>query len=217
MRRSEAAKLVAMLSAAYRDAAISDATSELYETMLADLEFAVTQQAVARLICTSKWLPTVAEIRATAADIQLGPVRSGGEAWGDVLAEIRRTGYIGVPRFNDPLVARCSDIMTWRGLCLGDNEAADRARFIELYDNLAARERHDIVAGRALPEPARGLALPSPVGLLLAAPRERGDVLSASELFRGASEVVKATKAEAARPARRWTAEELDEELRRMS
>lgn len=169
MRRSEAAKLVATLSAAWRDAPISEATSEVYEAMLADLDFGIAQEAVHRLINTSKWLPTVAEIRATAANVQRGPVRSGGEAWGDVLAEIRRTGYIGAPRFNDPLVARCVDLMTWRGLCLGENEAADRARFIDLYDNLAARQREDEVAGRALPEPKRGLALPSPVGNLMRA------------------------------------------------
>ena len=86
---------------------------------------------------------------------------------GDVLAEIRRTGVYGVPSFADPLVTECVRIMTWRGLCLGENEAADRARFIELYDGLATRWRVDAVAGRALPAPVGGLALPSPVGRLL--------------------------------------------------
>jgi hypothetical protein len=158
-----------MLAAAYRDAPISDDTAGVYETMLLDLPFAACQQAVARLICTSKWLPTVAEIRAAATDVERGPVRSGGEAYGDVLAEIRRTGSYGLPSFVDPLVAECVRLMGWRGLCLGTNEAADRARFVELYDALARRGRADEVVGHALPRSPSGLGLPSPVGKLLAA------------------------------------------------
>jgi hypothetical protein len=165
----EAAKLVAMLAAAYRDTKISAETSRVYETMLADLELETAKAAVARLIATSKWLPTIAEIRSTAADVERGPVRTGGEAWGDVLAEIRRTGYIGAPSFRDPVVTDCVHMMTWRGLCLGENEAADRARFIELYENLAQRRRDDVVAGRELPTPRGGLGLPSPVGNLMRA------------------------------------------------
>jgi hypothetical protein len=186
MQRSEAAKLVAMISAAWRDAAISDATAEIYETMLADLSFETAQQAVARLIATNKWLPTIAEIRATAADIEHGPARKGGEAYGDVLAEIRRTGAYGVPTFKDPVVAECVRLMTWRGLCLGDNEAADRARFIELYDGLQTRVRADVVAGRALPAPVQGLGLPSRIGFIPRALPEpsRHSRINAAELDR---------------------------------
>ncbi len=216
MQRSETAQILTMLSAAFRDAPISEMTAELYETMLADLDFQACKTAVFRLIRTSKWLPTIAEVRGAVADVQLGPKRSGGEAYGDVLAEIRRTGYIGVPRFNDPVVSRCVELMTWRGLCLGENEAADRARFIELYDSLAERERRDVVAGIALPPARGGLALPSAIGRLLGPARPRGDVLSASELLAGATKVAEATAPESARPARQWTAEELDEELRRV-
>jgi hypothetical protein len=166
----EAAKLVAMLSAAYRDAPISEQTSEVYEAMLADLDFAAGQQAVQRLICSSKWLPTVAEIRAAAADVKHGPVRAGGEAWGDLVEAIRRVGsYRPAPTFADPLVTECVKAMGWRELCLGSNDAADRAKFVALYDSLAGRERAGIVAG-ALPEAPRGFALPPVATLALPSP-----------------------------------------------
>lgn len=162
MQRSESAKLVTMLSAAYRDAPISDDTAAVYEAMLADLDFEVAKQAVQRLICSSKWLPTVAEIRAAAADVTLGPVRAGGEAWGDVVAAIRKVGsYRPPPTFEDPIVDECVKALTWRGLCLGENEAADRAKFVQMYDALAARRRVDVAAGRALPAPPQGFALPA--------------------------------------------------------
>src|SRR5690349_9625631 len=134
MRRSEAAQIVAMLVAAYRDKSVTEATVEVYETMLSDLDFEACKAAVTRVIATSKWFPTVAEIRHAAASERLGAVRAGGEAYGDVVSAIRSVGsYRPAPTFDDPVVNECVRIMTWRGLCLGDNEAADRARFIELY------------------------------------------------------------------------------------
>ncbi len=169
MTKSEARQLVAVLFAAYQQANIREKTLEVYETMLADLEFHPTQQAIMRLVATSKWLPTIAEIRAMSVDLKFGPQRSGLEAWGDVVAAIRAVGSYGCPKFEDPCVAECVRIMDWRTLCLSENDTADRARFVELYDNLQTRERRDHVAGRQLP-PAQGmvsLERVSPHALLL--------------------------------------------------
>jgi hypothetical protein len=106
-------------------------------------------------MATSKFLPTIAEIRAAAVEMAHGARRLGGEAWGDVGSEIRRVGAYGEPQFTDPVAAECVRLMGWRNLCLGTNDAADRARFVELYDGLAVRARADQVAGEAL-------ALPKP-------------------------------------------------------
>jgi hypothetical protein len=81
-------------------------------------------------------------------------MRSPVEAWGDVGMAIRRTGYIGVPRFSDPLVAECVRAMGWRNLCIGDSpEASDRARFCELYQDKQRKQRLFDVSepGRLLP------------------------------------------------------------------
>lgn len=165
MKRTEAAKIMAILVAAYPNAQVSEQTSEIYESMLADLDFETCKAAVMRLLAGSKFMPSIAEIRTTAADIQHGPKRLGGEAWGDVVAEIRRVGYIGTPRFSDPCVAEVVRMLGWQQLCKGESsEASDRARFIELYDGLQQRARADVVAGHALP-PARGhaaLSVPEP-------------------------------------------------------
>jgi len=68
MNRSELARVVALLSAAYPNAQISVATSEVYEEFLADLEARHVLAAVRRLVNISKFLPTIAEIRETARD-----------------------------------------------------------------------------------------------------------------------------------------------------
>lgn len=63
MKASESAKLVMMLMAAFPNGKTSEATSKVYEEMLADLDFAAARRAVTNLIRTAKFLPTVAEIR----------------------------------------------------------------------------------------------------------------------------------------------------------
>jgi hypothetical protein len=161
MTKTEAAKLVAVIQALWPRPPITDRTSLAYEGNLSDLDFELCQVALSRLAKTSRWLPTVADIRSVACDVEHGPARLGAEAWGDVLAEIRRVGTYGLPRFADPVTVECVRALDWRGLCLGTNESADRARFVELYEGLAARGRSDVVAGHVLP-PARGLSAALP-------------------------------------------------------
>jgi len=149
----ESAKVVAMLMAAYPQAQMTRQTSGMYERMLADLDRDVAVAAVERLIGSAKWLPTIAEIRFAAAEVRYGPRRLGGEAWGDVVAEMRRVGSYGAPRFQDPIVTDAVRMLGWQGLCSSTNEVADRARFVELYDGLAERNRKETVV-------SKGLALP---------------------------------------------------------
>lgn len=154
MKRREVAQIVATLAAAYPNAQVSEATSAVYERMLLDLDFETTERAVARLLGTSRFLPTIAEIRGAAADLALGPVRSGAEAWLDVIEEIRRVGQYEAPKFADPLVAEIVRKCGWYGLCTDDNLVSDRARFIEAYDAAAGRKRADVASGIPLPATA---------------------------------------------------------------
>ena len=159
MTPAEAAKAVAMLQAAYPAARWSEPTIDLYEHLLAELDFNLARDAIVRIIRSSKFLPTVAEILDAVADIGIGPMRSAVEAWGDVVMAIRLTGYIGVPKFSDPLVADCVRAMGWRNLCIGDSpEASDRARFCELYQDKQRKQRVLDVSepGRLLPVRSEG-------------------------------------------------------------
>lgn len=159
MTPNESAKLVAMVLGAFprgipQNPELARKTAEVYKRMLLDLDYEVAERAVARLIATSRFLPTVSEIRAAAVDVTQGAVRQGGEAWGDVNMAIRRFGRYREPVFDDPIVAECVKQLGWQSLCNSTNDVADRARFIELYDGLAERVRRDEVAGPALALPA---------------------------------------------------------------
>lgn len=156
MKKSEAAELVASLMAAYPAAQTNNATSRVYESMLADLDCRAANAAVAALIQTRQFMPTVADIRATVLELQNGGVAPGGEAWGMVLAAVRRWGAYRTPgtdfQFDDEITAKCVKSLGWSEICGSENQQADRARFIELYDKLAAhahREQQSPVLGAA--------------------------------------------------------------------
>lgn len=154
MLESEVAKLVAALVAAYPNARVTERTCQVYEAMLTDLDFGAAQMASARLIATTRFLPTIAEIRAAVVDMTLGPRRTGIEAWGDVVAEIgrlKRAGPSAKPQFDDEDVAAVVKSLGWHQLCFGDSEASDRARFVEAYEIASKQRRLEIVCGRATP------------------------------------------------------------------
>ena len=147
MTKLQASELVATLMAAFPQSQVSEATTGVYEEDLAELDFAIGIKACTRLRRTCKFLPSVAEILSAVADIEYGPQRPGGEAWCDVLEQSRRVGYCGTPRFEDPIVTEIVRRTGWREMCLSQDGAPDRARFIELYDQLARQARLDLVSG----------------------------------------------------------------------
>lgn len=152
MKPSEAAELVAVLMAAYPSAKSTPRTSEVYERMLMDLDVRAANAAVERLLATSRFMPTVAEIREACMDLMHGDRKAGGEAWGECLQSISRFGVYRVPGqdfvFQDPVIDRVVRALGWTNLCSSENQAADRARFIELYDQLAIGARKQINAGQ---------------------------------------------------------------------
>jgi hypothetical protein len=151
--RPEAAKLVAVIIAACpaqgskldreRQLAMVDA----FEALLGDLEYTHAAAAVRVLLQTRTWMPSVADIRATVVELERGPVRAGGDAWGGVLAAMKREGAYREPGtdfvFRDPVTMRCVQRLGWQELCLSENTIADRARFIQLYDELAQQARKE--------------------------------------------------------------------------
>jgi hypothetical protein len=151
MTETEAQRLVTVLVTAFPTvmtrltAEQQRQTMTTYRQMLMDLDYVLANAALARLIGSTKFMPTVAEIRDTALSLSKTEQVAGGEAWGSVLKAIAREGAYRMPGtdfvFLDPVTAKCVAALGWQNLCLSDNPVAERARFIELYDKLAGRER----------------------------------------------------------------------------
>jgi hypothetical protein len=149
MNRQEASRIVAVIIAACPaqsgrlDAGRASSMVDTYASLLADLSYEQVNAAVTVLLQTRTWMPSVADIRGTALELARGPVRPGGEAWGSVLRAISEQGVYRTPGddfvFRDAITARCVSALGWTVLCNSENQAADRARFIELYDRLASQ------------------------------------------------------------------------------
>lgn len=92
MTADEWVEVSALLQAVYHRTDLSTETIRSYGMLLADLDTAAVQKAVVELCQTSKWLPTVAEIRAAIAD-HVAPLLSPGEAWERALKWAEKGAY----------------------------------------------------------------------------------------------------------------------------
>lgn len=147
MTEVESQKLVTMLVTAYPNwigrlpSDQQQTTMALYRRMILDLSYASANAAIERMIATSRFPPAIAEIREAVQTLELGPARTGAEAWGDVMRGFQRFAIDSSPRFDDPAVDRLVRSFGWRELSLSENTTADRARFIDAYERIAATER----------------------------------------------------------------------------
>jgi hypothetical protein len=152
MTPGEAQQITAVLAMAFPNSQFSEGNAAAYEKLLSRFEFEPTLRAVELLADTHKFLPAFSEIRDAMLELENGTRRRGAEAWGDVVAEIRRVGAYGAPKFADELTAYAVERCGWRNLCLeGSNDAADRARFIEVYEAASERKQRAEKSGLALP------------------------------------------------------------------
>ena len=141
----EVRKLVAVLMGAFPAIRTAPNTAAVFERMLCDLDYAAANAAIERLLATSRFMPSVAEIREATLALTAGEQRPGGDGWGDVLDAVSRFGIYRVPgadfQFEDSVVAHCVRQLGWEEICNSENQVADRARFIELYERHAKIDR----------------------------------------------------------------------------
>lgn len=134
-------KLLDIIVDAYPQFELSPGRIDLYKKMLSDLDVEALAAAVKQHIATSKFPPTIAELRQGAATVSGPALPSYADAWEEVLGEVRRVGYLGAPSFSHPLIAKAVAVMGWRDLCASDvsETATWRAQFRDIYNSYAAR------------------------------------------------------------------------------
>jgi hypothetical protein len=139
----EILSVLKILGDVYPSHRLSSSAVEVYVRLLADIPAMLLEQAALDHISRSAFFPAIAEMRAAAFNIleSADPLPGGYEAWAEVQAEIGRVGHAGVPDFSNPITARVVEQLGWRYLCLSENPVADRAHFVQAYQELAARKR----------------------------------------------------------------------------
>ena len=163
------AQIVGVISAAYPNFNPSPQTVDVYYQTLKDLP--EDELKAAALHCVSeagrKFAPSVGELRGAVSELRdmATNLPSSFQAWQEVLRQFNLTGSYGTPEFSHPLITRAVNSLGWRELCLSENQVADRARFIQCYEQLQERARRDDLL---LPEvrgyiEEHGARLPAPV------------------------------------------------------
>jgi hypothetical protein len=162
MNHKEFVGVMAFLSAAYPRYQLTDETLEAYRAIVGDLSVDLLRAAALQIASRdSPWFPSAGELRSAAFRLleREAGVPSAGEAWGEVVRLIGTDGHIRVPEFSNPLIKMAVDgVGGWRELCFSENSVADRARFLQVYEVLAKREREAAVQLPAVAEAVKALA-----------------------------------------------------------
>lgn len=146
MTKAEALQCVTILAGAFPRPEMTEATVRIYVECLLEHDARTVQTAIRRLVVTSRFLPTIAEIREAVTANATPEWPTPGDAWARVMHLVRKIGSYGtLPSATpfDRMVKRCIEgIGGWSYLCdETKNIMADRAHFLRVYEQNVARER----------------------------------------------------------------------------
>lgn len=113
---------------------------ELWYNALNDIPMEVAEAALMKWVATNKWSPTIAEIRETVTGVKHGEKKDWSEAWADVRLAIQRFGMYRAGEAMDsfePITREAVRRLGFYNLCVSENEISARARFREVFENLA--------------------------------------------------------------------------------
>lgn len=181
--QSEMAQVVAVISSAYPNFAVTKETMQVYYDLLNDLPTDLLKAATLKCCAEAgrKFAPSVGEIRGAAAELHARAqgVPSVLEAWNEVCNapksgetrtvtdEYTKTGAVIIDvkkyKWSHPLVQRVALMLGFPAFPATDNESVDRAHFFKQYEAELQRYNGEAVelpqVTRYL-ETARQVALP---------------------------------------------------------
>jgi Loader and inhibitor of phage G40P len=118
-------------------------TAALWEKAFSDMDYPTAEKALIKVLSTSRFFPTVADIREAAAQINQPRIMDAMEAWGLIVQAIRKYGMYRQKEGLDSLpddVRAMANRFTWRELCLNENPDTMRAQFRMAWETQSKRE-----------------------------------------------------------------------------
>lgn len=139
MDRSEAMKIVGLLEGSYRGQPSPPERIEVYVNRLLDLDYDAAMLGAMTLVETSKFYPSIAELREAATVGLTTDLPDPDAAWQMVSAVIH-----GAPRAElPPVVRELVESMGVHDLRTSTNPMADRAHFLRMYEAKRRRAAQD--------------------------------------------------------------------------
>lgn len=155
MTRAETAMLLALMAAAWPKFEPDDAKVALWHELFEDTDFRVAQVALKKLMLSSPYPPTIADMRREVLAVTTPPEDriTPAEAWGLVKKcfskySINREKEV-LERLPGP-VADTVRYMGWRELCMSDEGEIVRAQFMRMFDQVATRRREEALLPPAM-------------------------------------------------------------------
>ena len=166
MTKKETINLFGILIAAYpnfdkfKDDNQVEGMVNMWASLFADDDSAIVGLAVKKHIMTSKWPPSIAEIREIMADITHPDLIPPDQAWAavsDLLYAVGEYSTGEAHRNLPPLIAQTVDAIGWhtlyqlhRGSYGGNKDGMDRVAFMDLYRPAYERARQDACCSASL-------------------------------------------------------------------
>ena len=123
-----------------------DDSIAIWYQMLKDIDYPVANAAIKTYMFTSKFPPTIAEIRELCADTKHGKIQDWGEGWETACRMIRKYGSYNEGAAlaeMDDLTRQTVQRLGYRDLCMSVKPETDRANFRMIYEQIADRKKLD--------------------------------------------------------------------------
>ena len=141
-KQKEIIKILCGFRQAFPNTKADSDTMLIYSYALMDMEVGLIYAAMMKILHTSTFFPSVAEIRSTAEKLlnfnRMNTLPTAGEAWEEVQKQVRKVGpYSSQPwEFSCPEVEKAARQFGLMELCrLQENEVnTARAQFMRIYD-----------------------------------------------------------------------------------
>ena len=133
---------------------------------LSDVDDTLLKMAVKNHIERSQWLPSIAEIRASAVSLmrQASPAdQDWSRAWSELQRQIRVIGYVGKPEWTNPALAKTVEHLGgWQAVCFNeDPEGVFRKQFKDVYEVVIERMERSVTQSPAVREFVASMTAPA--------------------------------------------------------
>ena len=120
------------------------AAFNIWYQLLQDIDYKIANAAIQKYMLTSKFPPTIADIREQAASVVSGEKPLWSDGWEEVVRAIKNYGSYGQKEAMESMseITRMAvRRMGYIDLCRSENPVADRANFRMIFEQIAEREQ----------------------------------------------------------------------------
>jgi hypothetical protein len=167
MNKQETTKIIGVLMMAYpryadnyKDINKLNSTIDLWCELLGDIPYNVANIVIQKLILTSEFPPTIADIRKQVANITNKEHLDSASAWGEVQKSVTSYGWNKYEEMKENVSNKTLQVIGmigWTNICMCELDQLNtlRSQFMRMYDSVNERSKKDELLPDSLKEQIR--------------------------------------------------------------